>query len=342
MNQREYSGDLTEEQLTRLLQEAYEEEIPALSEELLQKTLQQVKMTEQASQKQNSVSTSFVTKWVSNVMVKRYALVGAMCILLLVCGKMVKENGAFVKKESAPESYDMASAKNEASGSMYFNDVTSNNVGIMADSSQSITEENGVAEEECADGFLQAETGTTDTSAAERVEEEAENILEQNGSGTTNTEKIEQAEKEKFGEDSTDGAMEKESVYERLEVLLPEFPKELYTAESCYELWIDGGQVENGWESYLEHALRYSPMEPLVLQKEQMDGMTEVDILPADTFFQKGDILFTLIVSSEEITYCMEVGACTKVTIEQNGEKRSTFFTILDLTLYEEILTIKS
>ena len=73
-----------------------------------------------------------------------------------------------------------------------------------------------------------------------------------------------------------------------------------------------------------------------------MDGMTEVDILPADTFFQKGDILFTLIVSSEEITYCMEVGACTKVTIEQNREKRSTFFTILDLTLYEEILTIKS
>ena len=60
-----------------------------------------------------------------------------------------------------------------------------------------------------------------------------------------------------------------------------------------------------------------------------------------DTFFTEQDILFTLVVSLGETKYCMEVGACTKVTTEQNGEKRSAFFEILDLTLYEEILTMK-
>ena len=357
MNQREYSGDLTEEQLTRLLQEAYEEEIPILSEELLQKTLKKAEAVEQEAEEQSKVRTSFIRWLIGNVKVKRCVVVGAMCMLLFVCGKIVQENGTFVKKESASESYDMASVKNEASGSMYFNDATSNDIGLLADSEENVREEMKGMEQECADGFPQAETETTDISAAEKVEQEKQGDLSQSKAGTTDDSSDEQIEQEveqvktengqtvskeeNFGIDSTDGKEEKESIYESLAELLPQFPKKLREKEAVYELWIDGIQIESGWELYLEHALRHSPPELLFLQEEWSDGLTEADTLSADTIFSEADILFTLIVSLGETKYCMEVGTCTKVTIEQNGEKRSVLFEILDLTRYEEILTMK-
>lgn len=306
-HQTEYNRDLTEEQLTKLLQDAYEEEIPTLSEELLQKTLEKAKATEQETEEQSSVQPSFVRQWIGKVVVKRCVVVTAMCMLLFVCGKIVQEGGAFVQKSAAPEMWDTESAKNETSSGMYFNGAAGTDIGMMADSTQSFTEEAGVTNEECAERFPQAETETTDDFVAEQSEQES---------------------------------VDDESIYESLLGLLPMFPHELYETEASYALWRDGVQVKSGWESYLEYALRHSPMESLALQKEEMDGMTEVDTLPADTFFSEKDVLFTLMVSSENINYCIEVGACTKVTIEQNGEKRSAFFTILDLTLYEEILTI--
>ena len=350
--QREYNGDLTEEQLTKLLQEAYEQEVPTLSEELLQKTLEKAKAAEQEAEQQSRMRPAFLRQLIGNVVVKRCVLVSALCMLLVVCGRIAQENGVFVKKESAPESYDMASAKNETSGGMYFNGAISNDIGMMADSAQSITEEDGTTDEECAERLPQAEMGTTDTSVTEKaqqVEQEAENNLTQNGTGTTNHEKIEQAEteneqssskEENFGADSTHEPVEKESIYKNLAGLLPLFPQEVYGGEAIYTLWIDGVQVKSGWETALEDALRYSPPEPLALQEQYSDGLTEAGALSADTFFLETDILFTLVVSFGETTYCMEVGTCTKVTIEQNGEKRSTFFAILDLTLYEEILTM--
>ena len=297
-NQREHSGDLTEKQLTKLLQEAYEGEIPTLSEELLQKTLKKAEAVEQETKEQSKVQISFIKQWIGNVMVKRCVIVGAMCMLLFVCGKIVQENDVFVKKESAPENYDMASAKNETSGGMYFNGSGGSDLEMMADSTQSITEEDGVTEEECAESLPQAETATTDNSSMEQLE------------------------------------------YESLVGLLPIFPEELYGTEAVYELWIDGVQVESGWETALEDALRYSPPESLALQEEWSAELSEEDTVPTDSFFSEEDILFTLVVSLEETIYYMEVGTCTKVTIEQNKEKRSALFAILDLTLYEEILTM--
>ena len=345
MNQREYSGDVTEEQLTRLLQEAYGEEIPTLSEELLQQTLKKAEAVEQEAEEQSKVRTSFIRRLIGNVRVKRCVVVGAMCMLLFVCGKIVQENGAFVEKNAAPEMCKTESAKNETSGSMYFNDATSNDIGILADSEENVREEMKGMEQECADGFPQAETETTDTSAAEKVEQEKQSDLSQAETGTTDDSSDEQIEQEveqvKTENGQTVSKEEKESIYESLAELLPQFPKELREKEAVYELWIDGIQIESGWEIYLEHALRHSPPELLSLQEEWSDGLTEADTLSADTIFSEADILFTLVVSLEETTYCMEVGACTKVTIEQNGEKRSVLFAILDLTRYEEILTMK-
>ena len=83
-NQREYNGDLTEEQLTKLLQEAYEDEIPALSEELLQKTLEKVTKAEQDAQEQSRMQTSFVRQLIGSGVVKRCVTVIAACMLLVV------------------------------------------------------------------------------------------------------------------------------------------------------------------------------------------------------------------------------------------------------------------
>lgn len=326
-NQREYTGDLTEEQLTRLLQEAYEKEIPTLSEELLQKTLKKAKAAEQEAQKQSKVQLSFVRQLIGNVVVKRCVAVTATCMLLFVCGKIMQEKGAFVEKDAAPESYKTESAQNEASGSMYFNGNTGNDIGMMTDSAQSMTEEECV-EQESSDGLSQSVTGTTDDSVMEQIESEnAQQSSKEEGVGSEDNSSVEM--------------VERKSKYENVAELLPLFPQELYEAEAVYELWIDGVQVKSGWEPYMENALRHSPPEPLALQEEWSDGLTEADTLPADTIFSEQDILFTLVVSLGEIKYCMEVGTCTKVTIEQNGDERSAFFAILDLTLYEEIRTMK-
>ena len=324
-NQREHSGDLTEKQLTKLLQEAYEGEIPTLSEELLQKTLKKAEAVEQETKEQSKVQISFIKQWIGNVMVKRCVIVGAMCMLLFVCGKLVQENDVFVKKESAPENYDMASAKNETSGGMYFNGSGGSDLEMMADSTQSITEEQIGMEQECADGLSQDKTGTTDNAVMEKIESE-------NGQLSSN--------EEGFDEDSATKLVETERIYENLAALLPLFPEELCEKEAVYELWIDGVQVESGWETALEDALRYSPPESLALQEEWSAELSEEDTVPTDSFFSEEDILFTLVVSLEETIYYMEVGTCTKVTIEQNKEKRSALFAILDLTLYEEILTM--
>ena len=327
MNQREYSEDLIEEQLTKLLQEAYEDEIPTLSEELLQKTLEKAEAAKQEAQNQSKVQPSFVRQLIGSVVVKRCVAVIGACILLVVCGKIVQENGAFVEKDAAPEMCKTESAQNETSGSMYFNGNTGNDIGMMADSAESMTEEE-CAEQESTDGLSQSATGTTDNSVMEQIE-----------SGNS-----QQSSKEEGfgGEDNSSVEMvEKKSKYENVAELLPLFPKELYETEAVYELWIDGVQVESGWESYMENALRHSPPEPLALQGKWSDELTEADTLPTDTIFEEQDILFTLIVSLGETKYYMEVGTYTKVTVEQNGEKRSTFFEILDLTLYEEILTMK-
>ena len=324
-NQREYNGDLTEEQLTRLLQEAYEEEIPTLSEELLQKTLEKAKAAEQETEEQSKVQPSFVRQLIGNVVVKRCVAVSAMCLLLFVCGKIVQEKGAFVEKDAAPENYTTESAKNETNGSMYFNGNTGNDIGMMEDSAESMTEEICM-EQECADGLSQEKAGTTDDAAMEKIESE-------NGQPSSN--------EAGFDEDSAAKLVETERIYENLAALLPLFPDELYEKEAVYELWIDGVQAESGWEPYLEQALQKSPPKLLALQEQSQALFPEADTKEDDTFFAEQDILFTLVVSLGETKYCMEVGTCTKVTIEQNGDERSAFFAILDLTLYEEIRTMK-
>ena len=324
-NQREYNGDLTEEQLTKLLQEAYEDEIPALSEELLQKTLEKVTKAEQDVQEQSRMQTSFVRQLIGSGVVKRCVTVIAACMLLVVCGKIMQEKGAFVEKDAAPESYKTESAQNETSGSMYFNGNTGNDIGMMADSAESMTEEELATEQECADGLAQDKTGTTDDAAMEKIESE-------NGQPSSSEAGVD--------EESAAKLVETERIYENLAALLPLLPDELCEKDAVYELWIDGVQAESGWELYIVQALRESPPQLLDLQEQSKELFLEADT-KEDTFFTEQEILFTLVVSLGETKYCMEVGACTKVTTEQNGEKRSAFFEILDLTLYEEILTMK-
>ena len=340
-NQRQYNVELTEEQLTMLLQEAYKDEIPDLSEELLQQTLEKAKEAEYGVQEQSRVQSRFMTKFIGNVVVKRCGAVCALCMLLFICGKIVQENGAFVQKDAAPENYTAESVKNETSGSMYASGNTGNDIGLLADSEESMSEDEMAVsnkstndlesdEMETTDGLSKDETGTTDNSAMEKTDAENEQYPTQ---------------EELHGDYLVEEPVEKESIYENIATLLPLFPQELYGKEVVYELWIDGVQVESGWEKHLEQALRESTPQLLALLEETSSFIptedTKEDVKEDTIYFSEQDILFTLFIYADNVKYCMEVSEKTRITVTVGEEKRSAYFAILDLTPYKEILTIK-
>ena len=331
-------GDLTEEQLTKLLQEAYEDELPTLSEELLQQTLEKVKEAECNVQEQNRVQPFFIKKFIGNVVVKRCSAVCALCMLLFICGKIMQENGVFVEKNAAPENYTAESIKNETSGSsMYANGTTGNDIGLLADSEESTTEDEMAVndkstsdlesdEAEITDGLSKYETGTTNDFVMKETEAENAQCPTQ---------------EETFGDDLATGQAENETIYTSLVELLPLFPQELYGKEVVYELWIDGVQIESGWEIYVEQALKQAPPQLLGFTEETKELFPNADTKEDSIYIAEQDILFTLLIYANDVEYCMEVGEKPCVTVTVGEAKRSAYFAILDLTPYKEILTIK-
>ena len=292
-NKNRNNGDFSEEVLTRLLQEAYQDEVPALTEELVQKTLQRATEEEKVRKETctHGIASGQAVTWFGkrNTSMQRirkpYFAVGAACLLLLVCGKIVQENMPVPQKEACVEN----------SMGMY------SEAGDMA----MVTEASGSSKEE-TEMWLESEF-------------DALADAEENGGSVFYTEETDE------GYD----AVPEEKEASVLSEVLPMFPEELFTKEAAYTLWIDGVQAENGWETALHQALQTSPPQP-VIEAETA----------AETFLEQ-NVLFTLIVRADETEYCLEIGAYTRVTIEQAREKRSVFFEIFDLTLYQEILTMK-